>query len=493
MLALYDSEGNKLRDSKALDRTALYESLLRRFVLRERNKDFAFQGLLENDRERELDIDMQRLGVAALGMYNRRQLHILSPDLTDDVQFFDLGRGPVVSSGRALTQADLLLGSFFFVHKSRALHTAGATDLHEEAAAFEFLHNTFGEFLTADFIIRQAVAEVEGLRALEANEVLRPSLEKKLGDADGFSRAWFASLVYTPLFTRPVVLEMIREWIDHVLRRKQLPKAAFLLQLDRIVINQVTRLLTKREMPSIMRKEAAQEGYRAPFGDHPLPGHIAIYSINLVLLRTIVDDEPFIFDESLIPAHEDGTRPWDQLTRIWLSWFALEHLNGVSAVLRADRQGATIVVSRGTAAVPDVKDRLATVFNVGVALADNITSGIVGFVLYNSARKNKISLEEVTARLASEAIDIELDVKVKLLLSMERVDGTIDVGTVLDIASHALSLAVRTAGYTELTQIVASLRRIVERTVQRSWLFSRSTTVLTRIALAFGSECWILG
>jgi hypothetical protein len=263
MLALYDSEENKLRDSKTLDRTVLYESLLRRFVMRERGKERKFEELGQNDKKKELDFDMQRLGVAAIGMYNRRKLHILSPELNDDLKFFNLERELVVASGRALTQADLLLGSFFFVHKSKALQKAGVAEHHEETSAFEFLHNTFGEFLTADFIIRQALAEVVGLRALKENEVLRAQLEQKLGDADGFSRAWFASLVYTPLFTRPVVLEMVREWTGHMLRHRQLSKHEFLSHLDTIILNQIKRLLSKREMPSIMRKEAAQEGYRA--------------------------------------------------------------------------------------------------------------------------------------------------------------------------------------------------------------------------------------
>jgi len=106
-----------------------------------------------------------------------------------------------------------------------------------------------------------------------------------MGTADGFDRDWFASLVYTPLFTRPVILEMIREWAPHVLKGHSLPENGFVETLDKIVLNQTKRMLSKREMPQIMRQETAQEGYRVPFGDHPLLGHIAIYSINLILLR----------------------------------------------------------------------------------------------------------------------------------------------------------------------------------------------------------------
>ena len=35
---------------------------------------------------------MKRLGVAALGMYNRRKVHILAQELNDDLKFFNAGR-----------------------------------------------------------------------------------------------------------------------------------------------------------------------------------------------------------------------------------------------------------------------------------------------------------------------------------------------------------------------------------------------------------------
>lgn len=114
MLALYDSEGNQLRKSKSLDRTILYDSLLRRFVEREKKKDLKFDELEQPIKEKELDLEMQRLAVAALGMYNRRKLYILSPELNADIKFFDLERSVSACDGRPMTQADLLLGSFFF-------------------------------------------------------------------------------------------------------------------------------------------------------------------------------------------------------------------------------------------------------------------------------------------------------------------------------------------------------------------------------------------
>lgn len=206
MLAIFDSDKNRLRKSKGLDRTILYDSLLRRFVEREKKKDPEFEHLKERERQDLVDRDMQRLGVAAIGMYNRRKLHILSQELNGDVTFFELERKISSGDGRPLSQADMLLGSFFFVHKSRAKQRGAAQDQYEESSAFEFLHNTFGEFLTADFILRQAIAETESLAALSASESLKMDRQRKLDAPDGFAIAWFACLIYTPLFSRPVVL-----------------------------------------------------------------------------------------------------------------------------------------------------------------------------------------------------------------------------------------------------------------------------------------------
>jgi len=407
MLALYDSQDNQLAKSKGLVRTKLYDSLLRRFVIRERGKEKGFNDTKAKEREKALSIEMQRLGVAALGMYNRRKVHILSAELDDDLAFFKLEREVAAKSGKALSQADLLLGSFFFVHKSKAQHSSGAEDTHEESSAFEFLHNTFGEFLTADFIIRRAVAQVKELRALEANDALTSVVEDKLGTADGFGRDWFASLVYTPLFTRPVILEMIREWAPHVLRAHSLPEDGFVETLDKIVLNQTKRLLSKREMPQIMRKETAQEGYRVPFGDHPLVGHIAIYSINLILLRLVSGKEPFMFDESEIASHEDGARPWDRLMNIWRSWFSLGNLNGLTAIMVADRSEKRIkVAAKDKFQAQETTGKLQEFYNVALSLGDDVSASIAGFYLFDPMAESAKELAKLEKMAQAEGLDL---------------------------------------------------------------------------------------
>lgn len=411
MLALYDSEGNQLRTSQGLDRTKLYDSLLRRFVVRERGKEKGFNDVKTKEKNRALATEMQRLGVAALGMYNRRKVHILSAELDDDLAFFELEREVVAKSAKTLSQADLLLGSFFFVHKSKAQHSSGAEDTHEESSAFEFLHNTFGEFLTADFIIRRAVAQVEALQAAEASEALRSVMDKMMGTADGFERDWFASLVYTPLFTRPVILEMIREWAPHVLKEHGLSENDFVETLEMIVLNQIKRLLSKREMPQIMRKETAQEGYRVPFGDHPLLGHIAIYSINLVTLRLVSGKTPFNFDESEIASHEDGTRPWDRLMYIWRSWFSLGNLNGLTAVMVADRNENTIKLSaKNKFQAEEAAGRLQEFHNVALSLGDDLSACIAGLYLFDPANGSTKEVEKLDKKAHAEDIGLHMPV-----------------------------------------------------------------------------------
>lgn len=475
MLALYDSEGNQLRQSKGIDRTKLYDSLLRRFVTRERAKEKGFDDINRRERNKALDVEMQRLGVAALGMYNRRKVHILSTELDDDLGFFKLGRPVSARPGKALSQADLLLGSFFFVHQSKAQHNNGAEETHEETSAFEFLHNTFGEFLTADFILRRAVAQVKALRAFETNDELRSQLEKMMGTADGFERDWFSALVYTPLSSRPVIMEMIREWAPHVLKEQVLPESDFIEGLEKIVLNQVKRLLNKREMPSIIRKDTAQEGYRVPFGDHPLIGHVAIYSMNLILLRVIVGRHPFIFDEHEILSHEDGTRPWDRVIHIWRSWFALENLKELTAVMLATRAETKITIGASQKFRPkeEKKDRLQECLNVATALGDNVDSGIFGLLLFDPASNTPAELDRIEQQLVSEGLDLGLTLASKRLLTLAT-DSPADLDKFVRLAVSTIQLALRRGRRDELEHICLIISRTLlrhDRTIDSMHMF----------------------
>ena len=184
MLALFDSDDNQLSKSKGLDQTLLYDSLLKRFVERERLKGEEgkeFRGWPRKEQDAEIDRDIHRLGVVAMGMFNRRSLHVLTRQLNDDLEFFQLGR--VLEErvgGVAMTPADLLLGSFFFIHESKNGRSGSGRAPNEADAAFEFLHNTFGEFLTADFILRAILDETENLEEHESSPRLQAQMVERL-------------------------------------------------------------------------------------------------------------------------------------------------------------------------------------------------------------------------------------------------------------------------------------------------------------------------
>ena len=111
---------------------------------------------------------MQRLRVVALGMHNRRTLHVDGPQLDADLEHFGCAPEPSGDDTElALSPGERVLGSFFFVHESQ---TRTADD-GRAAKSFEFLHNTFGEFLTADFMTNAllAAAVLSGLLAVAAS------------------------------------------------------------------------------------------------------------------------------------------------------------------------------------------------------------------------------------------------------------------------------------------------------------------------------------
>ncbi|GIE01936.1 NACHT domain-containing protein [Paractinoplanes durhamensis] len=149
MLALYDAEENALLKSGYLRTDELYEQLLARFARREVGK--LGEGLPLRERERRVEDELRKLSVVAFAMFNRDTQWVTEAQLEADLQALPGLTGaaaPVSSSGlRApLRSAELALGSFFFVHRARALRDNIALE------TYEFLHATFGEFLVARLI-----------------------------------------------------------------------------------------------------------------------------------------------------------------------------------------------------------------------------------------------------------------------------------------------------------------------------------------------------
>ncbi len=56
------------------------------------------------------------------------------------------------------------------------------------------------------------------------NRNVRKEYEDILEDINSFPSAWFACLMYFPLFTKPVIVAMIREWLEHCLEDQALER-----------------------------------------------------------------------------------------------------------------------------------------------------------------------------------------------------------------------------------------------------------------------------
>ncbi|MEU7874048.1 ATP-binding protein [Dactylosporangium sp. NPDC049140] len=384
LLAIYDSQANQLADT-ALDRSSLYHSLLRRFVERELTKGAAaaaaFHAAAETDRRAAVERELDRLGLAALGMFNRRAVHISRADLDADLAYHRALRR---TEGGTLSPADAVLGSFFFIHESRSRSGDPDDSSRGAAASFEFLHNTFGEFLTADLILRRVILLAAQIHVYRTSPLLAGDLEAKLADPGD---EWYAALAFEALHHRPLVAQMLREWLPHRLAADGLDPAGFASALHALVDRQLALVL--HASPPRWFTDGAG---RAPYPGLPLLGSLAVYSLNLVVVAAVLDRLP-VSDL----AADDATSDWARLTSLWRSWFPSKSLVGLVGVLHGARSPGVVEFTRATGVEyggPEVvRDAVYEAAVVAVGLADDLTAGLATLVIGRSEPDGRLLLQ----------------------------------------------------------------------------------------------------
>lgn len=418
MLALYDSDDNKLASQVSIDQTLLYDSLLRRFIDRERRKGEQgqqFSALPETDRILETNKDMMRLGVAAIGMYNRRALHITKDDLQGDISYFETSRIVPEAGGPVLNQAELLLGSFFFVHESKSRVQSERENQGAGPSAFEFLHNTFGEFLTADFILSAVLEETETIRALRSNSSLEALLSTRLREAK-LPHQWYSSLMFTPLYTRPVILAMLTEWGRHRLAALGRDVSEFAEDFDRVLYSQYFRLLQGTGYPALIAGEAPH-----PFPSKGVVDYLAIFTLNLALIRTaIVGEFPFL--ESKLTANDSGP-VWDRLTHVWRAALGLTALEGLSRVVDSKRCNGTLSLFLRDETVVERSHPLEIAFETASALGDELLECVTGWALQDMVPSSAPDLSRLLSLGASTDYGLAPEVFRRQLLRNEAMYG----------------------------------------------------------------------
>lgn len=419
MLALYDSEANELAKTSNIKRTELYDNLLRRFVRRERRRYVAgFEDKTPEEQEVIIDEEMNRLGVVAIGMYNRQEVVIRSRQLEEDLDTFKARREDGSPKANTLKESESVLGGFFFIHKSTAQDVDAHSDKSE--SAYEFLHNTFGEFLAADFILRNTINEVKDI--LVDRKFKSSGLENKLSNPDSLNSGWFYCLMFVPLYSRPVVIEMLREHILKALKRTLeiynfpfvISKDDFIDNLQYLVKNQLKMILNTRNSPSVMR------GGMLLDRDIPLLGYLSTYSLNLIILACTLSSDGFEFNEedytqSKVSALD--SRPWDKLTSLWKAWFSPADLMGLSVILTAKRINNTVILVECNEKFEATRyeQPIDILLCVSFTLGDNLLAGLSGLQTQRFCEITRMSNKKVCELLRNESPDMYFSYLINLL------------------------------------------------------------------------------
>jgi len=419
MLALYDSEANELAKTNDIQRTELYDNLLRRFVRRERRR--YVQGFVDKTPEEQdviIDQEMNRLGVVAIGMYNRKGVVIRSRQLEKDLDLFNAHRIDGSPKAHTLKESESVLGGFFFIHKSTAQDNDAHSDTSE--SAYEFLHNTFGEFLTADFILRNTINEVKDI--LVDRKFKFAGLMNKLSNPDSLNSGWFYCLMFVPLYSRPVVIEMLREHASRALQRAlklyrisiDISQDDFIDNLNFLVKNQLKMVLNTRNSPSVMRGDILLDQ------DIPLLGYLATYSLNLVILACTLSTNGFEFNENDYIHSETNaldSRPWEKLISLWKAWFSPADLMGLSVILKAERISDTVIsikCNKQFEATP-YEQSIDILLCVSFTLADNLLVGLSGLQTPRFGEITRMNNKKICGMLKEENPDLYFSYLIDLL------------------------------------------------------------------------------
>ncbi|MEV4664407.1 AAA family ATPase [Micromonospora echinofusca] len=305
MLALYDAEGNDLRSAGELGRGELYERLLRSFARREVMKHRP--GLSERDLDRATEDELRRLSIVAFGMFNRGVQWVTENGFESDLAALPfLGDRPaaVATDGHLRTPlrpAEIVLGRFFFVHRSQAMRD------ESRASTYEFLHATFGEFLIA----RTTALVLDDLAAREASALLGAT---PTDDDPLHALLSFATLTgRTPIVT--FLTEILTSWGES--RRDAV--VDLLLRLFRAA----TGRRPARRFESYEPRQLS------------VPARHAVYGVNLLVLLLAARGQ--LRGSELHPDGGDVASGWNRLALFWRSQLSDSEYAGLLGVVRVER------------------------------------------------------------------------------------------------------------------------------------------------------------
>jgi hypothetical protein len=311
MLALYTADPALPALDADIAITDLYQRLLEEFARREARKDLGdhTQG---RDLERQVRDHLDRLAIAALGMFNRGRQEITEEDLGADLKAIDerlMGRSNLDEAGQRV------IGEFFFVHAPEA-HPLTSEDgqagysssAKSVRRSYEFLHATFGEYLVASRVMDELI------------EVAAKTFAGRYGPSDPDDDLLFALLSHQPLAARRSTLTFAAEF------RSRLSDAEW-----RQILSVLEMLLgSYRDR----HDSARYSGYRPTHPD--AIRQLACYSANLVSLRvTLESDGASVPLPKLLQVADlaDGIEQWRSMVALWQAGLDADGMQSMLASL----------------------------------------------------------------------------------------------------------------------------------------------------------------
>lgn len=299
MLLLFDADTNALqRHGVGLGRAGLYEQLLTAFATREVAKQYAH--LSPEQLDNAVDDELRRLELVATAMFVRHRQTVtadeLGTDLTDLAHDHGAPGGANVSDPGMhghVSDADQLLGRFFFIHESSARQDSGTKSV------YEFLHATFSEYLVAR-LITGLLKELAEDRVDLANLAQRRRAARKLDDGMFYAVTSFAAMC-----GRAAVVEFVRDLLDTHFADRPEARADYLSLL--------TDLLRDAPYARPNRSFTGYEPVRLPLSTRE-----AVHSANLLILIVQVHPEPIDIAELLDPAaNANPKHEWRRMAGLW--------------------------------------------------------------------------------------------------------------------------------------------------------------------------------
>lgn len=291
MLAIYDAnieEGiNCLGREENLNRTKLYNELLRRFIRRElkkgpRGNEVSYEESTEKDKETMVNLEMEKLGIAALGMFIRGKLSLKVSEMERDLVYMESQTPTYKNVGRMLSNAEEFFGSFFFIHDSQS----GNAETEDKEVAFEFLHKTFYEFLVADLVLKYLIRAIDELDALKTSKRC-DSYRKAIDDPDHFEKQYYTALMSAYICAEPEIIEMMVEWKENVISDYfQGERAQFDDIIEELFNKQIEMLCDNIFMPKVWNEQSYDNASKKSYMQY-----CATYFMNLLILQIVTKQD----------------------------------------------------------------------------------------------------------------------------------------------------------------------------------------------------------